>query len=419
MTGLRQSWVESANDPETDFPLNNLPYGVFSPKGGSPRCGVAIGEMILDVAALEAEGILSAGDPPVFSTPSWNAFMDLGPEGWSGFRGALMALLAEGSSLRKRVEPFLHPMDEARMHLPFAVTEYTDFYAGKNHAMNVGTMFRGPENALPPNWLHIPIGYNGRASSVVVSGTDIRRPWGQLKGPDMEAPVFAPCKRFDLELEMGAIVGVPSDGPVTVQEADDMIFGYVLLNDWSARDIQAWEYQPLGPFQAKATATTISPWIVTKPALDPFRVDAPAREFELLDHLKDVGPMLYDIDLEVTLAPDGKPATTIARTNYKEMYYSSAQQLAHHTTAGSPMNVGDLLGSGTISGPEKTQRGSLIELSWGGKEPVQLDTGETRNFLEDGDTLTLHGSARGDGYTIGFGPCAGKILPALDDPYKR
>ncbi|MDX5403191.1 MAG: fumarylacetoacetate hydrolase family protein, partial [Rhodobacterales bacterium] len=210
-----------------------------------------------------------------------------------------------------------------------------------------------------------------------------------------------------------------SEGPVTVDEADAMIFGYVLLNDWSARDIQAWEYQPLGPFQAKATATTISPWIVTKAALEPFRVDTPAREVPLLDHLKDTGPMLYDIDLSVTLAPEGKVATEIARTNYREVYYSAAQQLAHHTTSGCPMTPGDLLGSGTISGPEKHQRGSLLELSWGGKEPLTLDTGETRSFLADGDTLTLHGAAHGDGYTIGFGDCSGTLLPALTDPYAR
>ena len=280
-------------------------------------------------------------------------------------------------------------------------------------------MFRGPENALPPNWLHIPIGYNGRASSVVVSGTDIRRPWGQLKSPDQDLPAFLPSRRFDIELEMGAIVGTPSDGPISVQEADDNIFGYVLLNDWSARDIQAWEYQPLGPFQAKATATSISPWIVTKAALEPFRCDTPAREFELLDHLKDCGPMLYDIDLAITMAPEGQTPTTIANTNYNQMYYSAAQQLAHHSTSGCPMNTGDLLGSGTISGPTKPERGSLLELSWGGKEPLTLDTGETRTFIEDGDTLTLNGAAKGDGFTIGFGDCTGSVLPALDDPYKR
>ena len=266
------------------------------------------------------------------------------------------------------------------MHLPFLVSEYTDFYAGRHHATNVGTMFRGAENALPR---------------------------------------FAPSARFDLELELGAIFGTDSFGPVTVDEANQMIFGYVLLNDWSARDIQAWEYQPLGPFQAKATATSISPWIITKAALEPFRCDSPEREFELLPHLRDTGPMLYDINLEVSLAPQGKTASTITRTNYREMYYSSAQQLAHHSTSGCPMTAGDLLGSGTISGPEKHQRGALLELSWGGKDPITLDTGESRSFLEDGDTLTLSGAARGDGFTIGFGDCTGTILPALEDPYAR
>ena len=416
---LKKSWIDSANDPAHPFPLNNLPYGVFSIGEDEPRCGVAIGDMILDMAAAEETGLIALADYPLFDVPFWNDLMAEGPAVWAALRARLTDLLADGADEREAVEDLLVPMADATLHMPFMVSEYTDFYAGKHHATNIGTMFRGAENALPPNWLHIPIGYNGRASSVYVSGTEIRRPWGQLKGPDDDKPRFAPCARFDLELEMGAIVGTDSTGPITVQEADDNIFGYVLLNDWSARDIQAWEYQPLGPFQAKATATTISPWIVTKPALEPFRTDTPEREAELLDHLKDCGPMLYDIELKVTLAPEGKSETTIARTNYKEMYYSSAQQLAHHTTAGSPMYVGDLLGSGTISGPGKTERGSLIELSWGGKEPVTLDTGETRSFLEDNDTLTLRGAARGDGYTIGFGDCTGKLLPALDDPYKR
>lgn len=416
---LTPSWVASANAPDHPFPLNNLPYGVFSTPETDPRCGVAIGDMILDMAAAEETGLILLTDDPLFDVPYWNDLMEEGPAVWAALRERLTTLLAEGAAERDKVEPLLMPMADAELHLPFVVSEYTDFYAGRHHATNVGTMFRGPENALPPNWLHVPIGYNGRASSVVVDGTPIRRPWGQLKSPQHDLPAFLPCRRFDLELEMGAIVGTASDGPITVQEADDNIFGYVLLNDWSARDIQAWEYQPLGPFQAKATATSISPWIVTKAALDPFRCDTPEREFELLDHLKDCGPMLYDIDLTVTLAPEGKDPTTIAQTNYREMYYSAAQQLAHHTTAGSPMNVGDLLGSGTISGAEKSERGSLLELSWGGKEPITLDTGEVRSFLEDGDTLTLGGHAQGDGYRIGFGQCSGQVLPAMEDPYKR
>lgn len=416
---LMKSWVATANDPNCSFPLNNLPLGVFSTGDDDPRCGVAIGDQVLDARAAEEAGLLEFDGGPLLDVPFWNEVMEAGPEVWASLREQLTALLAEGSKAQSEVEPFLSPLAEAEMHLPFLVAEYTDFYAGRHHATNVGTMFRGPENALPPNWLHIPIGYNGRASSVVVSGTPVRRPWGQLKSPDHALPAFLPSRRFDLELEMGAIVGTASDGPVTVDEADAMIFGYVLLNDWSARDIQAWEYQPLGPFQAKATATSLSPWIVMKAALEPFRVMTPQREFPLLPHIADTGPMLYDIDLSVSLAPAGKAATTIARTNYREMYYSAAQQLAHHTTSGCPMNPGDLLGSGTISGPTKDSRGSLLELSWGGKVPLTLATGETRNFLEDGDTLTLHGAARGDGYTIGFGDCAGTILPALDDPYKR
>lgn len=416
---LKTSWLASANSADTDFPLNNLPYGVFSTDSLDARCGVAIGDMILDMQSAEEQGVIDLTDDPLFDVPFWNELMEQGPAVWTALRNRLTELLAEDARDRALVEPMLVPLVEATLYMPLVVSEYTDFYAGRHHATNVGTMFRGAENALPPNWLHIPIGYNGRASSVVVSGTDIRRPWGQLKSPDHDRPAFLPSRRFDLELEMGAIVGMSSDGPITVDEADAAIFGYVLLNDWSARDIQAWEYQPLGPFQAKATATSISPWIVTKAALEPFRTSTPEREFELLDHLKDTGPMLYDIDLRVTLAPAGKVATTIARTNFKEMYYSSAQQLAHHASSGCPMNAGDLLGSGTISGPTKNTRGSLLELSWGGKEPLTLDTGDTRTFLEDGDTLTLEGHAAGDGYRVGFGTCTGTVLPALQDPYQR
>ncbi len=413
---LKLSWVASANAADHPFPLNNLPYGVFSTDGSMPRCGVAIGDMIFDLCAAEGDDLVTPAGTPVFDVPYWNDFMDLGPAAWAELRATLTDLLSDGAKPRPE---YLVAQADVQMQMPFQVAEYTDFYAGRHHATNVGTMFRGAENALPPNWLHIPIGYNGRASSVVASGTDIRRPWGQLKGPNDVLPRFAPCARFDIELEMGAIVGTPSDGPITVQEAFDNIFGYVLLNDWSARDIQAWEYQPLGPFQAKSTATTISPWIVTAAALAPFRRDTPAREFELLDHLKDCGPMLYDIDLTATLTPEGGQTSTIARTNYTQMYYSAAQQLAHHTSAGTPMRVGDLLGSGTISGAEKDQRGSLLELSWGGKEPITLDCGATRSFIEDGDTLGLTGNAHGDGFTIGFGPCIGTVLPALKDPFAR
>ena len=404
---LKRSWVTSANSAETPFPLNNLPYGVFSIDDGQRHLGVAIGDQILDVAQIADH--LPVGKDVLEDPRGWNGLMDLGAETWSAFRKALESVLAEGAQARPDA---LVAQSGAKLHMPFTVSEYTDFYAGRHHATNVGTMFRGAENALPPNWLHIPIGYNGRASSVVVSGTDIRRPWGQLKGPNDDAPRWGISQRFDIELEMGAIVGTPSSGPISVDQADENIFGYVLLNDWSARDIQAWEYQPLGPFQAKATATSISPWIVAKDALDPFRCATPAREKDLLPHLRDTGPMLYDIALSVTLNED-----VIAQTNYSEMYYSAAQQLAHHTTSGCPMRVGDLLGSGTISGPERENRGSLLELSWGGKEPFDTSSGP-RSFIEDGDTLVLHGAAQGEGYQIGFGDCAGTLLPALTDPFK-
>ena len=416
-----KSWIESANTGETDFPVQNLPYGVFSRAGDAPRCAVAIGDQVLDLAALEAAGLLSIGSAePVFDRPALNAFMALGSGAWDMARIRLTNLLTEGddpalkddADLRARAQV---PMADATMHLPFEVSGYTDFYSGRQHAYNVGSMFRGPENALPPNWLHIPIAYNGRASTVVVSGTDIRRPLGQMKPHGEDAPIFGPSRRLDIELEMGVVVGTPNamGEPVTVDEADAMIFGFVLLNDWSARDIQAWEYQPLGPFQAKAFATSISPWVVTAAALAPFRTSTPDREFELFPYLQETGPMLYDIELEITMQPDGTgEATTISRTNYKNMYYSPAQQLTHHAIGGCAMNTGDLLGSGTISGPEKDQYGSLLELTWGGKEPLTLKGGETRKFIENGDRLTLKGWAQGEGHRIGFGECTGTIAPA-------
>ena len=410
---LIRSWLSSANDPDCDFPLNNLPLGVFSDAAGPARCGVALGDRIVDVAAMERAGLLPLAERPLLDRAEWNAFLDAGPAVWQRLRILLLGYLAEGSAQRGQVEALLRPMAGATMHLPFRVAEFTDFYSSLNHARNVGIMFRGFENALPPNWLHMPIGYNGRASSVVVSGTEITRPMGQLKAPDAEAPVYGPSQRFDFELEMGAVVGQPSrfGQPVGVAEADAAIFGFVLLNDWSARDIQAWEYQPLGPFQSKATATTISPWIVPLAALDPFRVPAPAREKPLLPYLHEPGPMHFDIRLEVELTPQGGVPTVIARTNFREMYYSSAQQLAHHTTSGCPMRVGDLLGSGTVSGPTEDSRGCLLELSWGGKQPVKLAGGGERAFLADNDRLTLRGHAQGDGYRIGFGECSGVLRP--------
>jgi len=397
-----RSRIAAANHADCEFPIQNLPYGVFSTPSAAARCGVAIGDMILDLAECEHRGLVDAEG--TFARPQLNDFIALGREAWDRTRARLTQLLAEGAD----EDLPLVPMTDATLHLPIRVTEFTDFYASRNHAFNVGVLFRGPENALPPQWTHMPIGYNGRASSVVVTGTDIRRPMGQVKGE--AGPVWTACRRLDLEMELGAIVGADSrmGDRVSVDEAEEMIFGYVLLNDWSARDIQAWEYQPLGPFQSKALGTTIGAWIVTQAALEPFRSAGAERSNPLLPYLAESRPGLYDMTIGWTM--NGQP---MSRTNYNVMYYSSAQQLAHHTESGCPMRVGDLLGSGTISGPSRDQTGALLEMTEGGKSPVEVN-GAARTFIEDGDEIGLYGFAQGEGYRIGFGPCTGRILPARD-----
>jgi fumarylacetoacetase len=418
----QRSWVAAANAQGADFPIQNLPYGVFSTGDLSPRCGVAIGDRILDLAALEAAGLVRP-DPAraVFDRPALNEFLALGPAAWQATRRRIWQLLGEQESALRDdatlcAQAFV-PIGEAKLHLPVFVRSFTDFYASRHHAENVGTMFRGRDYALPPNWLHMPIGYNGRASTVVVSGQPIRRPQGQLKGPDEEAPRFGPSARLDIELELGAIVGQPSalGRPVTTAEAAEMIFGYVLLNDWSARDIQVWEYQPLGPFQSKAFATSISPWIVTAEALAPFRTAAPEPEKPLLPYLRETTSGLFDIALEVALAPAGRASTVISRSNYRHMYYSAAQQLTHHAAGGCAMCVGDLLGSGTISGPSRDSCGSLLEITWNGRDPVAVDGGE-RRFVEDGDTVTLRGWCEAEGRRLGFGRCETQVLPCAELP---
>jgi fumarylacetoacetase len=407
-------------DPTSDFPIQNLPYGVFSAKDGlAPRVGVAIGEYVLDLRELEQDRLLDVGELGVFAAPILNPFMALGPKAWSRTRARISELLRhdhpelrDNDELRGRA---LVPMANVKLHLPIAVAGYTDFYSSKEHATNVGVMFRGKDNALQPNWLHMPIGYNGRASTVVVSGTKVKRPRGQLKPPSAEVPSFGPCKRLDFELEMGVVIGQPS--PIgellTERQAEEMIFGFVLLNDWSARDIQQWEYVPLGPFLAKAFATSISPWIVTREALEPFRVHGPAQDPAPLPYLRQTQPNNYDLQLDVGLRAAGmNAAAKLCRTNFKYMYWSSVQQLVHHASSGCAMNVGDLLGSGTISGPEKHQRGSLLEMSWNGTEPVELGSGIRRTFLEDGDSLGMRGWCQGDGFRVGFGEVEGTIVAA-------
>jgi len=409
-----------AVDPSSNFPIQNLPYGVFSAKDGlAPRVGVAIGNYVLDLWGLAQDCRIDVVEPAVFAAPTLNPFMALGPKVWTSTRARISELLREdhpelrdNQELRRRA---LVPMRDVRLHLPISVSGYTDFYSSKEHATNVGVMFRGKDNALQPNWLHMPIGYNGRASTVVVSGTRVRRPRGQLKPPNVEAPSFGPCKRLDFELEMGVVIGQPSPMGEMLNEkqAEDMIFGFVILNDWSARDIQQWEYVPLGPFQAKAFATSISPWVVTREALEPFRLHGPTQDPVPLPYLRQTSANNFDLELDVSLRAAGmNEAKTICRTNFKYMYWSSVQQLVHHAACGCAMNVGDLLGSGTISGPEKHQRGSLLEISWNGSEPVELGGGVKRSFLEDGDSLAMRGWCQGDGYRVGFGEVEGTIWPA-------
>ncbi|WP_028351997.1 fumarylacetoacetase [Bradyrhizobium murdochi] len=413
-----RSFIDIALD--SHFPIQNLPYGVFSAKDGlAPRVGVAIGDYVLDLWQLARDCRFDLVEPAVFAAPQLNPFMALGPKVWSSTRARISELLRhdhpelrDNDALRKRA---LVPMADVKLHMPFTVSGYTDFYSSKEHATNVGVMFRGKDNALQPNWLHMPIGYNGRASTVVVSGTPVRRPRGQLKPPTADVPSFGPCKRLDFELEMGVVVGQPSvmGEMLTEKQAEEMIFGFVILNDWSARDIQQWEYVPLGPFQAKVFATSISPWVVTREALEPFRLHGPAQDPKPLPYLQQTQPNNYDMALEVDLrAAPMKTPKNISRTNFKYMYWSSVQQLVHHASSGCAMNVGDLLGSGTISGPEKDQRGSLLEISWNGTEPVELAEGVKRSFLEDGDSLVMRGWCQGHGYRVGFGEVEGTILAA-------
>ena len=410
-----QSFIVVAEN--SDFPLQNLPYGVFQPQGEHARVGVAIGTEVLDLAALEAAGLLPTGAQNVFGQTSLNAFIALGRPVWQQVRARLQQLLsADCAELRDntalRAKAF-YPQASVSMLLPIEVPGYTDFYSSKEHAYNVGCMFRDPKNALMQNWSELPVGYNGRASSVVVSGTDLVRPSGQIKLPNEERPVFSACRKLDFELETGFIVGKATalGEPIAIEEAENHIFGMVLLNDWSARDIQQWEYVPLGPFNSKTFGTSISPWVVTLEALEPFRCASPVQEPQPLPYLRENTANNYDIHLQVAIAADGSE-TVISNTNFKYMYWSMMQQLTHHTIAGCNVRVGDLMGSGTISGPEKDSRGSLLELTWNTTEPLTLANGEQRGFLEDGDTLIMRGHCQKDGLRIGFGEVRGTVLPA-------
>lgn len=432
--------------PESHFPIQNLPYGVFRRRGGvalgdagqaRPCIGVAIGDHVLDLRVLEDRGMLAPkalAGRRIFSEPSLNSFMASGRAAWSETRQILARLLSHDEpSLRDDTElrdAALVPMSDVQMLLPADIGDYTDFYSSREHATNVGTMFRGPDNALLPNWLHLPVGYHGRASSIVVSGTDLHRPHGQSKAddaPPTAAPSFGPSKMVDFELEMGYFVG-PGNAlgrPIPATEAMGHIFGLVLVNDWSARDIQKWEYVPLGPFLAKNFGTSISPWIVTLDALEPFRTAGPPQDPQPLPYLRAPVPGAYDIRLEVTLQTakmrepgsgggGGSGGAVICRSNFKYMYWSIAQQVAHHTVNGCNLRPGDLLASGTISGPAPETYGSMLELAWKGQRPLSLANGEKRASLQDNDRLTITGWCEGKDYRIGFGEVTGKILAAVE-----
>ncbi|RKZ17349.1 fumarylacetoacetase [bacterium] len=418
-----RSFIEVAAD--SHFPLQNLPWGVFAP---TPRAGrriaTRVGDTVVDVSVLEDAGLLDDAGLPrgMFSHPVLNPFMDVDPERRRVVRRLLHGLLRadeptlrDDPTLRSRA---LLPIDTVTVHLPVLVRDYTDFYSSREHATNVGIMFRGVENALMPNWLHMPVGYHGRAGSIVVSGTDMVRPRGQTLPGDGDAPIYGPSRLMDFELEMGFFVGggTPLGEPLSVDEAADRIFGLVLVNDWSARDIQKWEYQPLGPFNAKNFGTSISPWVVTPDALAPFSCAAPAQDPAPLAYLTESERHTYDIALEVDVqAADDAAGLTVCRSNFKHLYWTMAQQLAHHTVTGCNLGTGDMLASGTISGPDKGSFGSMLEITWRGTEPVTLPGGAERKFLADGDTVSMTGWCQGDGYRIGFGEVAGRVLPARED----
>lgn len=414
---MKQSWIEI---PEgSDFSLHNLPYGVFRTAGGPARVGVAVGETILDLAALAGRGLLGEVPAEVFARPRLNDFLALGREAWRSVRARLQDLLdASNPTLRDDAEALAHvrvPMASATLELPVEAGDYVDFYSSLEHATNVGTMFRGPANALGANWKHLPIGYHGRSSSLVPSGREVRRPWGQLRPDEKAPPIFAPSRAMDFELEVGAIIGRGSElgRCVPVAEAEDHVFGLVLVNDWSARDIQKWEYVPLGPFLGKSFATSVSPWVVPLDALEPFRVPGPTQDVEPLPYLQLPGDHAFDVELEVWLEPaGGSEPVRITRSNFRYLYWNLAQQVAHMTSNGTNMRVGDLYASGTISGPGRDQRGSMLELAWNGAEPLELPGGLRRTFLEDGDTLVFRGWGERQGRRVGFGELRNTLVPA-------
>ncbi len=397
----------------SDFSIHNIPFGIFSTKGTNPRAGVAIGDHILDLEAVSKLGVFDF-DTSVFSQSTLNDFISLGKRVTSAVRTDIQAWLKSENSAISTGENLFVKQSEAEMHLPVKVGDYTDFYSSIEHATNVGKMFRDPENALLPNWKHIPVGYHGRASSIIVSGVDFHRPKGQVLPKGETIPQYKASGRVDFELETAFIIGKDSElgDSVSTANADDYIFGLVLFNDWSARDIQKWEYVPLGPFLGKSFASSISPWIVTMEALEQFKVDGPDQEPKVQPYLEYTGKSNYDVNLEVSIFPEGGEEQVVCQSNFKYMYWNMKQQLAHHTVNGCNVKVGDMLGSGTISGKTEDSFGSMLELAWAGTKPVAMKDGSTRVFINDNDTVIMRGHAQKDGVRVGFGEVKSKVLPA-------
>ena len=423
-----KSWLEVRE--VSDFSIHNIPFGIFSHNSGIPHAGTRIGDTVIDLAVLAEDGYfkgIGAFGSEVFRKATLNEFISLGKDVTSSVRNRVMELFSEGNDeltgKKDYLEQVLFPADEVMMHMPVHVPNYTDFYASEHHAYNVGVMFRDPENALLPNWKHLPVGYHGRASSIVVSGTSIHRPKGQTKRDDQEKPDFGPSRMMDFELEVGFIIGKDTSlgEGIKVEEAEDYIFGLVLFNDLSARDIQKWEYVPLGPFLGKNFGSVISPWIVTMAALEPFRTAGPLQEPKVLPYLQYTYNRHFDVELEVELFASGQSSVvsrqsenskSVCRSNLKHLYWSMAQMLAHHTVNGCNVEVGDIYATGTISGPEEGSFGSMLEIAWKGTRPVEMPDGSTRKFIEDGDTVVMRGHAENNGIRVGFGECRTTILPA-------
>lgn len=414
----RVSWIEVAQN--SDFPIQNIPFGVFLTRDDIITIGTRIGDTAIDLGALHQLGYFKGIDltEDIFLQDSLNDFIADGRKTWRLVRNRISDIFLKSNqelqTNRAHCDKILFPINQVEMQLPVDVGDYTDFYASKEHATNVGSLFRDPENALLPNWLHIPIGYHGRSSSIIPSGTPVRRPFGQTRPGEDGIPGFGPSKLLDFELEMAFITTVSNDlgDRISINEAEDYIFGLVLFNDWSARDIQAWEYQPLGPFLGKNFASTISPWIVTLDALEPFRVDNPKQEPTPLPYLQHEGKHSFDINLQMAIQPEEKEETVVCNSNFKYMYWTMAQQLAHHTVNGCPVEAGDMMGSGTISGPTQDSFGSMLELTWRGQNPIKMNDGSERKFINDNDTVIMRGFAQNDTVRIGFGECSGKVLPA-------